>query len=278
MQTAPGLYILKGMKIEKLNENQIKATLTREDLDGRNIGLAEFAYGTESARQLFNDLLRFASYKLGFDTDDSPLMVEAVPISGDSLVILVTKVPYPDELDTRFARFSDAPSGDGYMEIEDEDYLPDEILLSGRQRKATDILDVTPAAEGSADKAASSDTAGADSEAPASDKGEDTSKAAKVPPERYTRLFCIDSIDDLLAAARVLAGWYRGENTVYHTRRGYELVVHIGNHTAEEFNRVINILSEYGGETLVTDGSEDYFAEHARPLVSHQALQVLSAV
>ena len=35
------------MKIEKVNENQIRCTLTREDLAERQIKLSELAYGTE---------------------------------------------------------------------------------------------------------------------------------------------------------------------------------------------------------------------------------------
>ena len=36
------------MKIEKLNENQIRCTLTHADLAARHLKLSELAYGTES--------------------------------------------------------------------------------------------------------------------------------------------------------------------------------------------------------------------------------------
>ena len=35
------------MKIEKINENQIRCTLTKEDLDSHQIRISELAYGTE---------------------------------------------------------------------------------------------------------------------------------------------------------------------------------------------------------------------------------------
>ena len=35
------------MKIEKLNENQIRCTLTHADLAARHLKLSELAYGTE---------------------------------------------------------------------------------------------------------------------------------------------------------------------------------------------------------------------------------------
>ena len=35
------------MKIEKLNENQIRCTLSKADLEDHNIRLTELAYGTD---------------------------------------------------------------------------------------------------------------------------------------------------------------------------------------------------------------------------------------
>ena len=36
-----------NMKIEKINDNQIRCTLTREDLENHQIRISELAYGTE---------------------------------------------------------------------------------------------------------------------------------------------------------------------------------------------------------------------------------------
>ena len=46
------------MKIEKINENQIRCTLTREDLANREIKLSELAYGSEKAKSLFRDMMQ----------------------------------------------------------------------------------------------------------------------------------------------------------------------------------------------------------------------------
>ena len=45
------------MKIERLNENQIRCTLTRSDLASREMEIAELAYGTEKARNLFREMI-----------------------------------------------------------------------------------------------------------------------------------------------------------------------------------------------------------------------------
>ena len=102
------------MKIEKINDNQIRCTLTRQDLADREIKLSELAYGTEKAKLLFRDMMQQAAYEFGFEANDIPLMIEAIPISSDSVILIVTKVEDPEELDTRFSRFSDPDPEDLY--------------------------------------------------------------------------------------------------------------------------------------------------------------------
>ena len=54
------------MKIEKLNDNQIRCTLTSADLANRKIKLSELAYGTEKARNLFQDMMVEANETVWF--------------------------------------------------------------------------------------------------------------------------------------------------------------------------------------------------------------------
>ena len=109
------------MKLEKLNDNQIRCTLNKSDLDKRELRLSELAYGSAKARALFRDMIQQASIELGFEADNIPLMIEAIPISNECLVLVVTKVEDPDELDTRFSRFSSPFDEDDF----DEDYSSD---------------------------------------------------------------------------------------------------------------------------------------------------------
>ena len=48
------------MKIEKINNNQIRCTLTKADLIARQLKLSELAYGTEKAKSLFRDMMEQA--------------------------------------------------------------------------------------------------------------------------------------------------------------------------------------------------------------------------
>ena len=122
------------MKIEKINENQIRCTLTKQDLAERQIKLSELAYGTEKVKTLFRDMMQQAAYEFGFEADDIPLMIEAIPLSADTIILVVTKVEYPEELDTRFSKFSEP----------DPEYLEEDSLLAGvkdmQPEGADDIL------------------------------------------------------------------------------------------------------------------------------------------
>ena len=54
------------LKIERINENQIRCTLTSFDLSVRNLNLVELAYGTEKARKLFREMIQKASNEVNF--------------------------------------------------------------------------------------------------------------------------------------------------------------------------------------------------------------------
>lgn len=105
------------MKIERLSENQIRCTLNKSDLASRQLKISELAYGSEKARELFRDMMQQASYELGFEAENIPLMIEAIPVSAECIVLIITKVDNPEELDTRFSRFS--PSD---RDFDDDDF------------------------------------------------------------------------------------------------------------------------------------------------------------
>lgn len=132
------------MKIEKINDNQIRCTLGKKDLADRNLKVSELAYGSEKARELFRDMMQQASFEFGFEAEDIPLMIEAIPVSADCIVLIVTKVDEPEELDTRFSRFSSEYNDD--YDYPDDEYSEDfsdieQIDSNSSSPSATDELD-----------------------------------------------------------------------------------------------------------------------------------------
>ena len=132
------------MKIEKVNENQIRCTLTREDLASRELKISELAYGTEKAKSLFRDMMQQANFEFGFEAEDIPLMIEAIPLNADCIVLIITKVEDPEELDTRFSRF--APSVTEDSDEDSDANTADEVLDLFRRIQNEEAAAETPPA------------------------------------------------------------------------------------------------------------------------------------
>ena len=252
------------MKIEKINDNQIRCTLTREDLENHQIRISELAYGTEKAKKLFRDMMQQASYEFGFEAEDIPLMIEAIPLSGDCIVLIITKVEDPDELDTRFSKFS--PEVDG----SDSDHDIDSAIAAATEG-ADDVIDLFKRLH--AGKLA------------ATEKKQDDSISADNSPDLevtvpvdLSRMYCFRSLDDVIRLSRVLKEFYQGQNTLYKRMDSSEfiLVTSKSEHTPEDFNKICNIMSEYARVIKFSKAAEAYLAEHAQIILSGNALQNLS--
>ncbi len=266
------------MKIEKVNENQIRCTLTKEDLIDRQIKLSELAYGTEKAKTLFRDMMQQAAYECGFEAEDIPLMIEAIPLSADTIILIITKVEYPDELDTRFSQFT---SGDSPEEAE-EAFGSEENEKIHEVAGADDILDLFRKIQAEHKKAESLKKESKfvplekaiNGEKPAQQSEEDTVLVD------ITKLFVFDKLDEVSRLASVLKGFYNGCNVLYKNNltRKYYLVVSKSRHTPEEFNKVCNILSEYAHQEKYSTAIRAYFEEHYDIIIKENALQILSEI
>ena len=245
------------MRIEKISDKQIRCTLTQADLQNHHINIGELAYGSEKARSLFQEMLSQASREFNFHAENMPLMIEAVPMSGDNLVLVITKVEDPDEIDTRFSKFS--PYKDNAqaepLQLDGADNIIDifqkicEAKMKGTTRKQANQK------ETSEKSAASSET----------------------PTVDLIRLFSFYHLDDVIAAAHGLNGFFTGKNTLYKDSSDgrYQLVLHQSEYSPEEFNKVCNILSEYGSGRAFSAAGEAHLKEHGE-LIFPSALQQLT--
>jgi adapter protein MecA 1/2 len=97
------------VRIEKISESQIKFILSQTDLSERNLKVSELAYGSEKMQCLFHDMLERAMRECGFQPENNvPLMIEAIPLSSQSIMIIVTKVSNTDEFEQKI-NFSPRP-------------------------------------------------------------------------------------------------------------------------------------------------------------------------
>lgn len=242
------------MKIEKVNDNQIKCTLTKEDLASRQLKISELAYGTEKAKSLFRDMMQQANFEFGFEAEDIPLMIEAVPVSADCIVLIITKVEDPEELDTRFSRFAPSIHEDAGMEDSEEEPFDgsDEIMELFQK-----IEESSPAPI---------------QEQPAAPLDQEESS------QMLVRLFQFDSMALLLRAVSGLCGHSCQEGTLYKDYKSdkYLLLLTQDSSAASVFNRLCNTLSEYGTLKKVLPSTPAYLKEHLEVLIEKDALSVLS--
>ena len=254
------------MKIEKINDNQIRCTLTREDLENHQIRISELAYGTEKAKKLFRDMMQQAQIQFGFEADNIPLMIEAIPVSTESIILIITKVEDPEELDTRFAKF--APS---IHDTIDEETLEDLEELPPSQEKPfseeiAELFHKIQKAKG---------------EVPAAQASKDGSGVSRkqASPAPVLRMFSFQSLPSLIRLAGIIGQEPLGDNALYKAENGsYVLVLEIGEQTPSAFGRICNIVSEYGDAMKQLPGNEAYFAEHFSPVIKSRALENLVAL
>ena len=251
------------MKIEKINDNQIRCILTREDLEQRQIRLSELAYGSDKARSLFQDMMRQAAFQFGFQAENMPIMIEAIPLSSDSIVLVVTKVENPEELDARFSSFGPSiqnslgQAGEGGSPLS-----PFEQLLNSLKKDLT-----------------SGQAAGAPASSEKRGQGQDMAQL-----RRYLfthRLFSFASLRDLVQAASLTGKLYKGASALYQDpsdRKYYLFLTMPDMDTVKSMQHVLAVISEYGHSEPISYARHQHLKEHCVVICPEDALAVLSSV
>lgn len=137
------------MKIEKVSDTQLKLTLTKADLAERDIQLEDLIRPGEKTQQLFRDLMEQVMEECDFVTENTPLMVEAVPVGLDGIMIIVTKVDSKDKQkgDTVLDLFSQAKDLRRYkkksLSTEETETKSDSDILVYSFAQLDDVIDVS---------------------------------------------------------------------------------------------------------------------------------------
>ncbi len=241
------------MKIELISENQIRCTLTKEDLAARHIKISELAYGTSKARLLFREMIEKASVDYGFITEDIPLMIEAIPMSSEGIVLLISKVSEPDELDTRFSEFT----------AYDEDALDDSMISDMEEIQSSEenpLLDFFRRLYDRIEQGKLNDRI-----------------SASVSQEVVMLTF--DNMNSVIRMARDFREFYNGKNSLYRSPKGgLHLLMSVPKSSKEDYNNLCLLASEYGKLEFCLKGMEAHISEHYNKLIENNALQVLAAM
>lgn len=93
------------MRIEKINDHQIRCIINANDLRERKMTLKDVRYGNQATMDLFHEVVEEASIRYGFNAEEFPLMIEAVPLNENEIMITVSAIEESEEMDPHFARF-----------------------------------------------------------------------------------------------------------------------------------------------------------------------------
>ena len=244
------------MKIEKVNDHQIRCTLTREDLVSRELKISELAYGTSKAKDLFREMMQQAALEFDFEAEDIPLMIEAIPLNSECIVLIVTKVEDPEELDTRFAKF--APS---VNEDEEDTDTEESSEISSISEEVMELFNKISKASPESHE-----------EAP--------STAEQPAPAQCHRIFGFSSMSELTSLARIFGPQLQCLNSLYKNElnKQYLLVVNQDELSISAFGKICNTISEYGYSLKIARSGKAYMDEHYTLILEGNALQILSEI
>lgn len=284
------------MKLEKLSDTQIRCTLSKEDLSQRQLHLSELAYGSEKAKELFRDMMQQASIELGFEADNIPLMIEAIPISNDCLVLVVTKVEDPDELDTRFSRFSkinvDDSFDEDFSDIDDTDFEEMDFLDDEDDIDMDD--EPLPFSPSSDFDNADSDASTSSKERSAIDDALDliapfTQAIAQAKKEAMRKkkenrssvqncqYYSFQNFSQAAQLGAFLAPFFEGESSLYKDSfsNNYYMILRKTQSENDTFHRACNIAADFGVRISASYATPAYFREHFETILEENAVEML---
>ncbi len=237
------------MRIEKINSNQIKCVLDKDELLKRHINVSELAYGSDKAQELFKDMMQQASFEFGFDSGSAPLMIEAVPLSSDGIMLIITKVDNPDELDDKYSGLS-FPSARTFKKKEEEDEADMEIDLSDEHDLHTEPL------------------------------VED--ELIPIPENTISAFFvyAFNSLDDITDASKSLTFFPSEESRIYKIEepKHYILSIQTESVTKADCKVIRGTLSEYGEAIQCRKSKLNYYDEHYDIIIKDDALKKMSLI
>lgn len=258
------------MVFEKLNDNQIKCVLDKEDLFSRKINIKDLFYGSPETEQLFKEVVSRAQANFDFNTQKFPISIEAIPLPNDTLVIIITIVEDPEEIDSRFSRFTADPNA------------ASDKLFSSKADTSSGPEDIFSFFSNIANQISNSPK----------DSPEDSnlfdsvknnfssfdSTIAKDPDGTMLIIFKFENIDKIIELSNMLIKIYNDNNSLYKLGTSYYLFVYNTEHNEETFFKICDLISEYGSPVINSPTTSEHILEHAELIIADTAIQELSQI
>lgn len=258
------------MVFEKLNDNQIKCVLDKEDLISRNINIKDLFYGSPKTEQLFKDVVSRAQANYDFNKQKLPISIDAIPLPNDTLVIIITIVEEPEEIDSRFSRFTPDPNAASdklFSSKADTSAGPEDIFsfFSNIANQISNSSKDSPEDSNLFDSAKN-------------DFSSFDSAIAKDPDGTMLIIFKFENIDKIIELSNMLMKIYNDNNSLYKLGTSYYLFVYNTEHNEETFFKICDLISEYGNPVINSPTTSEHILEHAELIIADTAIQELSQI
>ena len=281
------------MRIERINDNQIRCTLNKRDLAERHLKISELAYGSDKAKKLFRDMMEQAHMDYGFEADDIPLMIEAIPTSRDSIVLVITKVDNPEELEERFSPFrsfsrdeddTDEEDDDDFYDSDTEDYDDEDDDSAFDDEEDNEEFDndlfhsFEQLHEILEDESTKKDENDDNSDfAPLHEilKKDKKAQPAKKKTRDYAYSFSAFSL--MANASCAVYPLYQGESCVWKDEKNKTFYLVLSKpEMPDSMRHICSILNEFGTKEFYTQARKEYFKEHYSLFIPSGAIEKLS--
>lgn len=240
------------MKIEKINENQIRCTLTKDDLIDRNIKLSELAFNSGKTRELFQDMMRVANDDFGFEVDNMPIMVEVMPLSSDNIVLVITKVEDKADMEDPFSKFLSKGLKDGILSQMEANGL--ELDLDDISDMAGQHLDQLEAV--------------------------DNSSISNEEDSLLYSIYTFEDLSQLITVSKLIAPFFKGDSAVFKSpfNNKFYLSICMDVDNEDAMVRTCGVLTEHGTRENPTYAKELFYIEHFDEIIGTNAIEQLSRI
>ena len=230
------------MKIERVNDNQIRCILTPGDLIKRHLSIKSIAQGDQAAQALVREMMEQSSEEFGFEPNEFPLLVELSPAEGGGIDHNgeIGVIALPSIHLVKYSTVTKVNSMDEIPISAQADHLMRALQAIVNMAKENDRKERIPA--------------------PVAAFSFDARRVLVLPPE----------LKEDPRGVHTALYWQPKYNVYY-------LCVTSSLKYQAVFSHVCHLLSEYGRSVPVTEGSPAYFAEHYVTLCARNALKHIAA-
>jgi len=250
------------VKVEKINENQIRFEFMAQDLAERNISISDIVTHSATTTQgLFREITGILHEEYGFATIGTPLVFEAT-MSHDTLSVLVTKVAgneyngYNENMG--MPNFQNI-IGDIMSQMKNNGYSQDGFEFAS--------ANIHPGSGFSNRNMPRKGRPGSNNKVHHNRK----------KPESGCSVFSFESFDMLAAAASHIPEKYKGRSHVYKLEGKYHLILqNIGNsgYSTKNFESQIG---EFGQKQATSPITYNRMLEHGEVIIAEEAICKLKA-